>query len=149
MLCSLEREIIYLKQAKIYTLHCWITIVTFSILTSLLQIINNVKHSYQAALKQTNFNHELKYENKSKTNYVGKKKRNRTKKVIFFNPPYCQSFKTNIGKEFLHLIDKHLKSENMKKIFNRNNRKCCMENVKSLISRHSKNVLSRACNKKN
>ena len=36
----------------------------------------------------------------------------------------------------------------MKKIFNRNNRKCCMENVKSLISRHSKNVLSKANNKK-
>ena len=85
------------------------------------QVFDNAKHNYQAALRQSNFNHELKYENISKTNYMSKKKRNRTRKVIFFNPPYCQSVKTNIGKEFLHLIEKHFNNENMKKIFNRNN----------------------------
>ena len=40
----------------------------------------------------------------------------------------------------------------MKKIFNRKNYKvsyCCMDNVKSLISRHNKNILSRVCNKNN
>ena len=35
---------------------------------------------------------------------------------MLFNPPYCQSVKTNIGKEFLHLIDKHFKNDYMKKI---------------------------------
>ena len=71
---------------------------------------------------------------------------------MFFNPPYCQSVKTNIGKEFLHLIDEHFKNVNMKKVFNRNNCKAsysCMKNLKSLISRHSKSVLSRANNKNN
>ena len=80
------------------------------------------------------------------------KKRNRTRKKMFFNPPYCRSLKTNIVKEFLHLIDKHFKNENMKKIINRNNCKvsyCCMDNVKSLISRHNKKILSRACSKNN
>ena len=118
-----------------------------------MQIFDNAKHSYQAALRLSNFNRELKHENKSKTNYVSKKKQNRTRQVIFLNPQYCQSVKTNIRKKvFLHLIDKLFKNENMKKIFNRNNCKvsyCCMDNVKSLISRHNKNVLSRACNKNN
>ena len=112
------------------------------------QIFDNAKHSYQAALRQSYFNHDLQYEIKSKTNYVSKKKQNRTRKIITFNPPYCQSVKTNIGKEFLHLSDKHFKNKNIKKIFNRNNCKvsyCCMDNVKSLISCHNKNILSRAC----
>ena len=40
----------------------------------------------------------------------------------------------------------------MQKIFNRNNCKVsysCMDNVKSLISRHNKKTLSRACNENN
>ena len=83
---------------------------------------------------------------------MSKKKRNRTKKVILFNSPDCQSVRINIGKEFLHLIDKYFKNDNMKKIFKRNNCKisyCCMDNVKSLISRHNKKILSRACSKNN
>ena len=116
------------------------------------QIFDNAKHSYQTALRQSDFKHEIKYENKSKTNSVGNKKRKQTRKIMFFNPPYCQSVKTNIGKEFLHLIDEHFKNVNMKKVFNRNNCKAsysCMKNLKSLISRHSKSVLSRANNKNN
>ena len=76
---------------------------------------------------------------------------NQPRKTMFFNPRYWQSVKTNIKKKFLDLIDKHFKKENMKKVFNRNNCKvsyCCMESVISLISRHNKNVLSRANNKK-
>ena len=39
------------------------------------QIFNNAKHSYQAALRQSNFKHELEYENK--TNPVDIKKQNK------------------------------------------------------------------------
>ena len=60
------------------------------------QTFDNAKHSYQVALRQSNFKHKLKYENK--TNPVDKKKRKQTRKIMFFNPPYCQSVKTNIGK---------------------------------------------------
>ena len=92
---------------------------------------NYAKHSYQVALLQFNFKQKL--ENENKTYPVDKKKRKRTRKIMFCNPPYCQSVKTNIGKKFLDLIDKHFKTESMKKIFNRSNDKvsyCCMENVK-------------------
>ena len=38
---------------------------------------------------------------------IEKKKRSRSKKVIWFNPPYNLNIKTNVGKEFLNLLDKH------------------------------------------
>ena len=109
-----------------------------------LRTFDNTKHSYQIAVLKSNFKHKLEYENK--TNPVDKKKRKRTRKIMYFNPPYCQSVKTNIGKKFLDLIDKHFKTKSMKKIFNRSNCKisyCCMENVKSLISGHNKKILSK------
>ena len=46
---------------------------------------------YQNALTTSNFKHKLKYTNDQD----------------HFNSPYCQSVKTNIGKAFLQLIDKH------------------------------------------
>ena len=113
------------------------------------KIFNDAKTDYQTALRKSNFKHKLEYT--EKTNITDKKRRKRTRKILFFNPPYCQSVKTNVGKKFLNLIDKHFRSENMKKNFNRNNCKvsyCCMENVKSLISRHNKRVISRMNNKK-
>ena len=42
------------------------------------QTFDNAKHSYQVALRQSNFKHKLKYENK--TNPVDKKKRKQTRK---------------------------------------------------------------------
>ena len=41
------------------------------------------------------------------------KKRNRKRKIIWFNPPYCKSDETNIGKKFLKVINKHF-GENSK-----------------------------------
>ena len=63
---------------------------------------NNTKPSYQTALPQPK-----------------KQKIKKTRNIIFFNLPYCQSVKTNIRKKNFDLIDKHFKS--MKNIFNRNN----------------------------
>ena len=112
-------------------------------------IFDDAKPCYQNALSKSNFKHKLKYTNEAKLKE--KKKRKRTRNVMFFNPPFCQSVKTNIGKRFLELIDKHFKSENMKKMFNRNNCKmsyCCMENVRSIISRHNKKTLRATSSKK-
>ena len=88
-------------------------------------IFDDAKPCYQNALNKSNFKPKLKYTNETKIN--DKKKRKRTRNVIFFNPPFCKSVK-----RFLGLIDKHFKNESMKKFFNRNNCKvsyCFIENV--------------------
>ena len=36
-----------------------------------------------------------------------KKKRKRSQRVVWFNPPYSLNVQTNVGREFLNLLDKH------------------------------------------
>ena len=65
-------------------------------------------------------------------------RRNRNRKVIWFNPPYSLNVKTNIGKVFLKLVRKHFpRSHKLSKIFNLNTIKISyssMPNVKDLIN---------------
>ena len=104
------------------------------------KIFKNSISAYQNALNDSNFKHKLKYsENK---NPQTKKKANRPRKIIYFNPPFCQSLKTNIGKIFFQFINKHFKNnEALNKIINRNNCKIsysCMNNIKVIIQKHNK-----------
>ena len=56
---------------------------------------------YQDALHKAGYNSKLVYENGPE--HTDKRKRHRN--VLWFNPPYSQNVKTNIGSKFLSLID--------------------------------------------
>ena len=89
--------------------------------------------TYQNALDKSNFKHKLTYKE-----YFNK--RNRTRKIIYFNPPFCESVKTNIIKIFFVLINKHFKQNNsINKLIHTNNCKLsyCMSNIKMLIQGHN------------
>ena len=104
-------------------------------------VFNSNKNKYQEALKNTGYNEEMKYEKK---NNDKKKKKKRNRNIIWFNPPYSQSVKTNIGAKFLNLIDKHFKKTELHKFFNRKNVKIsysCMPNIESIISGHNRKLL--------
>ena len=58
----------------------------------------------KSALKSSGFNYSMKFEAP-----VENAKRNRNRKVIWFNPPYSLNVKTNIGKVFLKLVRKHFR----------------------------------------
>ena len=62
-----------------------------------------------------------------------------------FNPPYSVNVKTNIGRIFLQLTDKHfLQHHKYRKLFNRNNIKIsysCMPNMASVIRNHNTSLL--------
>ena len=72
--------------------------------------------------------------------------RKRKRKVTYFNPPYSANVKTNIGKEFLKLIQKHFNPDhNYHSLFNRSNLKVsysCMPNIKKIIQSHNSKVLN-------
>ena len=79
------------------------------------------KQEYQEALIKSGYNKPLHYNNNNTQNETEKKKKkNRKRKVIWFNPPFSKNLKTNIGKEFLKLIDKNFPKDNsLNKIINR------------------------------
>ena len=70
----------------------------------------------------------------------------RQRKIIWFNPRYSVNVKTNIGKTFLKLIDKHFpKTNRYHKIFNRNNVKVsysCLPIFTNMIKAHNNRILS-------
>ena len=75
-----------------------------------------------------------------------KKKKRRKKEIIWFNPPFSRNVKTNIGKEFLKLLDKSFPVGNpLRSVFNRNTVKIgykCMPNMAVAISRHNSRILN-------
>ena len=102
------------------------------------------KSSQDNALKSSGYNEQIHYvENQDQGRA---KSRNRSRNMIWFNPPYSQNVRTNIAKSFLCLIDKHFpKSHKLHKIFNRNNLKVsysCTTNMANIIKSHNQKILN-------
>ena len=103
------------------------------------EVFNNAKDPYEAALKDSGYSTSLKFEPTR-----GRKKRQRNRKVIWFNPPYSSHVRTDIGKRFLRMIDKYFpRGHRYAKIFNRNTLKLsysCMPNMAAIIKSHNSSV---------
>ncbi len=105
------------------------------------ETFDNAAPLYNDALRRSNFETMLTYEEPS-TNST---RRNRQRKVIWYNPPYSRNVETNIQRNFLQLIDKHFPPNNrLNTLFNRHTVRVsysCTENMKSFVDRHNKTVL--------
>ena len=101
-----------------------------------------VEKEYSDALRKNGYKEGLRYVKEVK----GKKKK-RKRKIVWFNPPFCESVKTNVGRKYLELVRKHFSKKNpLHKILNKNSMKVsyrCMPNVDTIISSHNKAVLSK------
>ena len=97
------------------------------------------KEDYNKALEKSGFSEKIKYHQQ------GSVKRVRTRKVIWFNPPYSSHIKTNVGKIFMKLIVKHFpKHHRYHKIFNKNTINLsysCMQNMGNIITKHNNKLL--------
>ena len=95
---------------------------------------------YQDALEKAGYDHKLEYQETYQA-----KKRKRKKSIIWFNPPFSMRLKTNVGKKFLALIDKHFpKGHILHPLINRARVKIsyrCLPNMGTLISQHNSKVL--------
>ena len=71
-----------------------------------------------------------------------KTSKSRTRKVLWFNPPYSKGVKTNVGKLFLDLVDEcFYPTHPLSKIFNRSTIKVsysCLPNMGSRIAGQNK-----------
>ena len=110
------------------------------------QIFNDAKTEYGNALKASGHKDALKYEEKQpEDDHKRKTRRRKRREEIFFNPPYNAALKSNLGKEFLKLIDKNFPiSHQLHKIINRHTIKIsysCTENMGQVIKKHNAKVL--------
>ena len=100
---------------------------------------NKAAPDYNTALKKNGFNEKIKY-SPSKP-----KQRNRKRHIIWFSPAYSVNVKTNVGKLFMRLIDKHFSSHHeFHKLFNCNNAKLsysCMPSTKTVIQKHNLKIM--------
>ena len=82
----------------------------------------------------------MKYQKPKKS---GKKRKPR--RILYFNPPFSKSVKTNVIKLFLGMIDKHFpKGHKLHKCFNRNTVKatyCTLPNMMVKIGNHNAKIL--------
>ena len=97
---------------------------------------------YEDALKASGFDEKLVYTNNA---HPPQYRRNRRRKIIWYNPPYSSNVKSNIGKIFLGLINTHFHKQHvLHKVFNRNTVKIsysCMRNISAVISSHNKSMM--------
>ena len=113
------------------------------------QSFEESKPFYENALKQSDYNVSLQYSTTTtaSTTTPPSTKRRRRRNVIWYNPPFSKSVKSNVARNFLQLLEKHFPDSNpLHKLFNRNTVKVsysCMPNVKSAISRHNNQMLSK------
>ena len=102
---------------------------------------NKVKNVYQKALTDSGFDEDIKF--KAAT---PRRRHTRTRKTIWFNPPYNAAVKTDIGRKFISIVKKHFtRNHKYFKILNKNTLKIsysCTPNIKSIIAKHNKKVLS-------
>ena len=79
-------------------------------------------------------------------NHSNRRGRNRNRKVIWFNPPFCKLTDINIGKYFLHLLDKYFNRDNsLSNIFNRNTVEIsyfCTKNMHNILNKHNRKLLN-------
>ena len=103
---------------------------------------DKVKSIYESTPKDSGHFSSMSYNNSNTQNA----RRNRNRKVIWFNSPYSQNVKTNIGKLFIKLVRKHFpKNSKCHKISNLNTLKlsyCRTTSAWNIIKQHNSKVLN-------
>ena len=110
------------------------------------EVFEEAAPTYAAALSKSGFNYALVYnEEPANTEGQARRKKNRKRTIIWFNPPYSQSVKTDVGATFLRLVKRHFpEGSALRKIFNKNTLKVsysCSPNLASIIKGHNAKVL--------
>ena len=101
---------------------------------------------YQKALESSGYKEiQLEYEEEKDKGENTKKSNCRKRNILWYNPPFNLRAKTNIGRIFLNLIEKHFPPGNiLHKIFNKNTIKIsysCMDNFEKIIKKHNSKII--------
>ena len=99
---------------------------------------------------KSGYNHNLTFTPPLNPTTSPNKRKCRSRRVTWFNPPWNSAVKTNVGKQFLRMIDTSFHQNNpLRKLFNRSTVKVsykCMPNMSSLVSSHNTKLLQETPN---
>ena len=99
------------------------------------EIFEGSKIEYENALKVNGYKDRLVYENSSENENDKNKKEKRKCDIIQYNSPYSANVKTNIGKIFFKLLNKHFpRGHKFYKIFSNNTAKLSYSSTKNMAS---------------
>ena len=111
------------------------------------EVFEAAKPDYEEALSKSGFKEKMTYiEPVADDTHATqpKKKRNRKRKVIWFNPPFNVNVITNVAEKFLRMVDTLIPRE-YRKLFNRWNVKvsyCTMPNMAQIVQSHNAKILT-------
>ena len=98
---------------------------------------------YQEALEKSNYEYKLEFD--PSAGKPRNRSKNRKRKITWFNPPFSQNVKTNVGEKFLKLVEKSFPPNHpLRSICNRNTLKLsyrCTPNVGSIIAANNAKLL--------
>ena len=112
-----------------------------SAISSNKDIFEKAAKPYQEALNISGYNYTLNFDPPIE---ASQSKRKRSRKITYFNPPFSQNVKTNIGAKFFKILAKCFPEGHvLRKIVNKNNVKLayrCMPYMKKVISGHNRKI---------
>ena len=117
-------------------------------LSSTKELFDEAAPMYEQALSRSGYNYQLQYKPSNEdADRAKKKKKTKSRKISWFNPPFNLQVKTKIGRLFLNMIDRHFKNKtDLNKLFNRQTCKLSYrttKNMRALIESHNSKVLSK------
>ena len=108
------------------------------------ELFNDEIPLYQEAITKSDYNIKLKFD--PSAGNPKPKNKNRKRNILWFNPPWNSEVETNIGKEFLKLVEECFPPENpLSKIFNRKSVKVSYSttpNMEQIIAGKNAKVLN-------
>ena len=106
----------------------------------------DARQLYDNALRESGFSEQVEFLESRKINSKNVRRKNRSRNITWFNPPFSQNVATNIGRMFRSLVSKHFpKNSRLHQIFNENTPKVsysCMPNMAAVISQHNKATIN-------
>ena len=106
------------------------------------------KGPFQDALLRAGYDHLLTYNPGSSAPTTRRRRRRRS--ILWFNPPFCKSVKTNIGRQFLQLLDRCFPPGHpLHKVLNRHTCQLSyrtMPNLGKIVAGHNSKVASPTTN---
>ena len=101
---------------------------------------------YQAELDRVGHKHKLEYNPRIQP--IEPRKKKRSKRKTYFNPPYSMNVATNVGQEFLKLIDEHFPPGHiLRSVMNRTTIKVsyrCLPNMGAQVAKHNSKILKKS-----